>query len=106
MLPLLLKVTSEPLAVEVEVGARPAPVRMVPAEMVAWMLSANDWVRSLVFGLGVVVLTVLVVVTVPLHARLTGAVRDVEHTAQAFEPANEAVAKAAAAAVVFSDMRG
>jgi hypothetical protein len=48
----------------------------------------------------------LVVVTVPLHARLTGAVRDVEHTAQAFEPANEAVAKAAAAAVVFSDMRG
>jgi len=53
--------------------------------------------RSLVFGLGLVELTVLVVVTAPLHVRSTGAAPVVAQTAQALELTNNADAKIAAA---------
>ena len=93
IVPLLVRLTVEPL--RVEVGARPAPV--IVAVDVAVRLSLKLWVRSAVFGLGLVVLVVLVVVTAPLHVSVTGAAPLVAHTAHASELTNHAAAKAAAA---------
>src|SRR5579863_9697546 len=95
MLPLLVRLTVEPL--RVEVGARPAPVMVAPVFTVPEMLSANDWMRSVVFGFGLALLVVLVVVTAPLQVRLTGAAPVVAQTAQALELTNHADAKIAAA---------
>jgi hypothetical protein len=102
MLPLLVRLTVEPL--RVEVGARPAPVIVAPAFTVAVILLPNNWPRSVVFGLGLVMLFVLVVVTAPLQVTVTvaGAVPVVAHTAHASEPTDNPAAKTATAAVVLS----
>ena len=97
MAPLLVRLTVEPL--RVEVGARPAPVIVVPLFTVPLMLSANAWIRSLVLGLGLVLFVVLVVVTAPLQVNVTGAPPLVAHPAQALELCSKAAINIAGAAI-------
>jgi hypothetical protein len=81
MLPLLVKLTVDPSAVEV--GARPAPVTATAEFTVAVTPALNDWRRSLVAGLGLVALVVLVVVVFAAQVRMTGLLPVVVHAATA-----------------------
>jgi hypothetical protein len=91
--PLLVRLTVEPLSVEL--GARPAPVITAPLFTVALTLSENAWMRSVVSGFGVVALAVLVVAKVPLHVSVTGPLPLTAQSAKADELANDAEMKIA-----------
>ena len=94
--PLLVRLTVEPL--RVEVGAKPAPVITAPLFTVALTLSENVWIRSVVSGFGLVVLAEIVVAKVPLHVSVTGALPLVAQSAKAEELTNDAEMKIADAA--------
>jgi hypothetical protein len=94
--PLLVRLTVEPL--RVELGAKPAPVITAPVFTVAFTLSENVWMRSVVSGLGELLLPVLVVAKVPLHVNVAGALPVVAQSAKAEELTNDAEMKIAEAA--------
>ena len=66
-----------------------------PLLTVALTLSENVWMRSVVSGFGVVAFAVLVVVKVPLHVTVTGALPLTAQSAKAEELANDAEMKIA-----------
>src|SRR3974377_1055096 len=94
--PLLVRLTGEPL--RVEVGAKPAPVITAPLFTVALTLSENVWIRFVVSGFGLVVLAEIVVAKGPLHGSVTGALPLVAQSAKAEELTNDAEMKIADAA--------
>ena len=91
--PLLVRLTVEPL--RVEIGAKPAPVITAPLFTVAFTLAENAWMRSMVSGFGLAPLGVLVVAKVPLHVSVTRALPLVAQSAKAEELANDAEMKIA-----------
>jgi hypothetical protein len=94
--PLLVRLTVEPFWFEF--GARPVPEITAPLLTVAFTLSENAWMRSVVSGFGLAPLAVLVVAKVPLHVSVTGPLPLVAQSAKALELANDTEMKIADAA--------